>query len=98
MTRKRLTRGAARQLTLRGFDPRVHAEITRLARREGVSLNKAALLLLRKGAGLEAAKEAPADIVGSTLDHLIGSWSPQEEREFLCAIESMEQIDEALWS
>ena len=40
------------QLTVRGFDDELSAAVIRLAKREGISLNQAALKLLRKGAGL----------------------------------------------
>lgn len=34
-------------------------------------------------------------IVGSSLDHLFGTWSAEEEEEFLRAIEIFEKIDES---
>ena len=40
------------QLTVHGFDDELSAAVRRLAKREGISLNQAALKLLRKGAGL----------------------------------------------
>ena len=85
------------QLTIRGFDANLHAELIKLARSRGISLNKAALLLLRKGAGLAEPSER-ADVVGDSLDHLIGTWSKREEQAILKAVESFEGIDEALWS
>ena len=46
-----------RQLTVRGFDDELSSAIQGLAQREGISLNKAALRLLRKGAGLADGSE-----------------------------------------
>ena len=43
------------QLTVRGFDDELSDRLRGLARREGISLNQAALRLLRKGAGLPTA-------------------------------------------
>ena len=40
------------QITVRGFDDELSACLRRLAKREGLSLNQAALRLLRRGAGL----------------------------------------------
>ena len=40
------------QLTVKGFDDELDAIMRRLARQEGISLNQAALKLLREGAGL----------------------------------------------
>jgi hypothetical protein len=83
------------QLTLRGLDPRVQREIRELARRERISLNKAALRLLGKGAGI--APTDHADRIGDSLDHLIGTWSEKDSRELLESIQSCEQIDADLW-
>ena len=81
-------------LTLRGLDPRLEKEVRALARRERISLNKAALRLLEKGAGLGA---RPDDRIGTSLDHLIGTWKPKEAEEFLDSIRSCEQFDPELW-
>ena len=67
-----------------------------LAKREGISLNQAALRLLRKGAGLTDGTGG-ADTVGSSLDHLIGSWTKQEADAIDSALEDFETIDEAIW-
>ena len=65
------------QLMTRGFDDELSAAISRLARREGISLNEAALRLLRKGAGLTDGAGG-TNTIGSSLDHLIGSWTKEE--------------------
>lgn len=83
------------QLTLRGLDRRLQREIRELARREGLSLNKAAVRLLEKGAGIRP--PAGIDTIGNSLDHLIGTWSEGDAEEFLESIESCEQVDEELW-
>ena len=82
------------QLTVRGFDDELQDAVKQLAKEKGISLNKAALLLLRRGAGAD--KPQPKAVAGS-LDHLIGAWSEEEALEFEAAIESCEQIDEAFW-
>lgn len=33
-------------------------------------------------------------VIGNSLDHLIGRWSAQDEQEFLQAIEVFEQVDD----
>ena len=33
-----------------------------------------------------------SDVVGASLDHLIGSWSDAEEAEFLRSLEDLEEI------
>lgn len=82
------------QLTLRGIDDEMNAAIRRLARREGISLNKAALRLLRKGAGLSAGVGGE-ETVGSSLDHLIGSWTTEEADALDSALQDFETVGEA---
>ena len=73
------------QLTVRGFDDELNDHLQRLARREGISLNKAALKLLRKGAGLTG--DAGDDrTIGSSLDFFIGSCTAAEADELQCAL------------
>ena len=84
------------QLTVRGFDDELAERIRRLAKRDGTSLNQAALKLLRKGAGL-ADPAQKVDTVGASLDHLIGSWSDDEAAELDAVLEEFEVIDEAAW-
>jgi hypothetical protein len=85
-----------KQLSLRGFDPELEKRIREFARREGLSLNRATLRLLRNGAGL-GDKGRTDSTVGDSLDHLIGKWSADEEREFLRSIAPLEQIDRSFW-
>jgi len=61
-----------------------------------VSLNKAALVLLRRGAGL-LESGPPAAAVGDALDRFIGRWSAAEEKRLLASIAPCETVDEALW-
>ena len=84
------------QLTVRGFDTELSASIRRLARQERISLNKAVLKLLRKGAGLTGDNNG-TNVVGSSLDHLIGSWTPAEADEIDSALQEFESIDETAW-
>jgi hypothetical protein len=85
-----------KQLSLRGFDPELEKRIRELARAEGISLNRATIRLLRKGAGLEDGRKA-SGVVGESLDHLIGKWSDKEAKDFLKSIEPLEQIDRTFW-
>ena len=83
-------------MTIRGFDDRLERSLRALARERGISLNRAALLLMRRGAGLGPEGRA-ANLVGTGLDRFIGVWSAEEEAELLEAVESLEQIDPELW-
>lgn len=84
------------EITVRGFDDEMADRISRLAKQDGTSLNRAALKLLRKGPGLADPGQGP-DTVGSSLDHLIGSWSEYAAAELDAALEEFEVIDEAAW-
>jgi len=84
-----------KQLTVRGLGDDLTGAIRRLANRDGTSLNRAAVKLLRRGAGLEGRQAV--DAVGSSLDRFIGSWSDAEADETERALRHFETIDEAMW-
>ena len=84
------------QLSLRGFDKELARRIRELARREGVSLNKAALLLMRRGAGI-GEETMHESAIGTALDEFIGTWSAADEKRFLKSIEPLETVDQDLW-
>ncbi|HVT61513.1 MAG TPA: hypothetical protein VHR45_24340 [Thermoanaerobaculia bacterium] len=83
------------QLTIR-YDDALAREIEDLARREGISRNRAAVRLLRKGARLEEPDQA-RDEIGDSLDWFIGSWTDEQARELEQAIADFEMVDEDLW-
>lgn len=82
------------QLTIRGFDDELEGYIRHLAKREGISLNRAVLQLIRRGANLDV---PDADVVGSSLDHLTGTWTAGEADAIDRALADFSQIDEELW-
>jgi len=84
-----------KQLTIRGLGDDLTRAIRRLANRDGTSLNRAAVKLLRRGAGLDRGRGR--DTVGSSLDHLIGTWSDEQAHEVEQALRHFETIDEAMW-
>lgn len=83
------------QLTIRYDDELSHA-VEGLARHEGISRNQAVLRLLRRGAGLDKQVEEK-EVIGSSLDWFVGSWSEEEAREFAAAVAGFEGIDAELW-
>lgn len=82
------------QLTIRDFDDELASCIRQLASREGISLNQAVLRLLRRGANLEDSKDG-TNIVGSSLDHLMGTWTHEEAAAIDRALADFSRIDEA---
>ena len=85
------------QLTVRGFGDDLGAAVRRLAARERISLNQAALRLLRRGASLPDGGEQ-AGAVGTSLDHLIGTWTTAEADELDTALDDFGTIDEDAWA
>ena len=83
------------QLTIR-YDDELFREIETRAEREGLSRNQVAVRLLRKGAGLEMARESK-EVIGHSLDHHFGTWTEEQYQEFHEAIAPLEEIDEDLW-
>ena len=82
------------QLTIRGLSPELEQRLQQLAVEEKISLNKAALKLLAKGAGLTEGKKT---VIGRDLDHLFGTWKASKAEHFLKSIKSCEQLDAGFW-
>jgi len=70
------------QLTLR-FDDETEAALRLISEREDLSLNQAAVRLLRIGAGIGG---SGPPLIGDALDHFVGSWSAEEGAAFEAAI------------
>lgn len=83
------------QLTLRGFDKELEQRIRQLAEQEHISLNKAALQLMRRGSGLD--RSATSNVIGNGLDDFIGSWSAAQAADFDEAVAVFEGIDPEQW-
>jgi hypothetical protein len=80
------------KIFLRNIDEELARRLSELARREHVSLNGAALVLMRRGAGLMDSSRTSV-VVGSALDRFIGRWSTADEKRFLDRIAAFEAID-----
>lgn len=85
------------QLTLRGLDTELEQQLRRLAENEHISLNKAALRLMRRGAGLEPRSQPTPNVIGHQLDDFIGSWDATQQAEFDAAVKVFETIDTEQW-
>ena len=86
-----------KQLTICGLDEELCQKLQQVAQQENLSLNKAALLLLRRGAGLDRKKDEPG-VIGDSLDEFISSWSVEQWKEFLDTVQMFEKVDDSLWS
>ncbi len=84
------------QLTIRNFPVELERKMKTLARRRGWSMNKAAVYLMKKGAGL--GDEPVVNGIGDGLDAFFGSWGKSESEAFDKNIEeAFESVDEELW-
>ena len=82
------------QLTIRGFDDDLARYVRETARRDGISLSRAVVNLVRRGAELD---EPDADVVGTSLDHLAGTWTEEEADDVDRALADFANIDEEIW-
>lgn len=83
------------QLTVRGFEPQLANVLQRMVKEEHISLNQAALRLMRKGAGLTA--KQPDNCIGDQLDHFIGDWSDEEANALEQSTADLRAIDDEMW-
>ena len=83
------------QFTIRGFGHDLADRIQQPARQGGTSPNQAALKLLPRETGLRDRSDGP-DVVGASLDHLIGTWTAEEAAEVNRALEDFSEIDEEM--
>ena len=83
-------------LTLNSLDDDLVSTIQRLAERDDITEDQAALKLLRKGAGLE--DDAPGNgKIGNALDEFVGDWTKEEAAEFDATVAELRVIDESMW-
>lgn len=66
-------------ITLRGLDDDTARTLRDLAEREGLSLNKAALRMLKSAS---ASPSGTGKRIGNALDRHFGTWTRKEKREF----------------
>ncbi len=84
------------QMTIRNFPQELERRIRTLAKARGWSMNKAAVHLMKQGAGL--GDESKPRGIGGGLDSFIGTWDRSESEEFDKRIEeAFESVDEELW-
>lgn len=89
-----------KQMTLRDMDGETVRRIREISRKEGVSLNRAALRLLRAGSAASARGTdvgATPKKIGRALDRFIGTWSDKEADFMRRAEKEIERIDPEIW-
>lgn len=81
-------------MTIRGLDDLTIKALKEKAKQEGTSVNAALVKLLTEELGLKKKKRM---VVYNDLDHLAGTWSDKEYKEFQKIIRDFETIDETIW-
>jgi hypothetical protein len=81
-------------MTIRGLDALTIKALKEKAKQEGTSMNAALVKLLQEELGLKKKKRT---VVYNDLDHLAGTWSDKDYKEFRKRTEDFEKIDETLW-
>lgn len=84
------------RIVLGDLDDELAASIKQLAEREQISIEKAALKLLRNGAQSEI-KPNPAGKIGNSLDKFIGTMSHEEAAKIDKAIRELRTVDKSMW-
>ncbi|MBI2922368.1 MAG: hypothetical protein HYY18_15045 [Planctomycetes bacterium] len=81
-------------ITLRGLDESTARALHELADREGLSLNRAALRLLKSAT---LADPSSGMRIGHALDRYFRTWTKAEARAFDRAISIFSRVDAELW-
>jgi len=86
-----------KQLTLRGMSRDIEKRIREVAKKEGVSLNKAALRLLQRGTQTSTSEVAAEEKIGHSLDKFFGIMSKEEADAIMETNKVFDVIDQELW-
>lgn len=78
-------------MTIRGLDDLTIKALKEKAKKEGSSVNAALVKLLQEELGIKKKKRT---VVYNDLDHLAGTWSDKDYKEFLQATADFAKIDE----
>ncbi len=81
-------------LTLRGIDPALADALREYAKNKEQSINQTAVKLLKDALGVTS---TPTFKEYHDLDHLAGTWTEDDEKEFLEATADFRKIDTELW-
>ena len=81
-------------MTIRGLDDLTIKALKEKAKKEGSSVNAALVKLLQEELGIKKKKRT---VLYNDLDHLAGTWSDKDYKEFLQATADFAKIDENVW-
>ncbi len=81
-------------MTIRGIDDEVAMLLKDRAKNEGISINGLILKMVKESLGIEKKKRMKIYL---DIDHLAGTWSEKDLKEFQKNVEDMEKIDKEIW-
>jgi hypothetical protein len=81
-------------LSIRGIDPETAELLKRVARQRGVSVNTQVIELVHQGLGIGGGGRRKRY---TDLDHLAGTWSPEEGKQMEESLADFAAVDENLW-
>ena len=81
-------------MTVRGIDAEVAKLLKEQAKNEGVSVNALLLKMVKESLGIEKKRRTK---IYHDLDHLAGTWSEKDFKEFQKNVEDLEKVDKELW-
>lgn len=82
-------------ITIRGIDEKLKRALKERAQHEQMSMNNLVIRILQKN--LFENEESKVLKTYDDLDHLAGTWSETEAREFEEYVAPFEQIDKEMW-
>ncbi|TVM03639.1 MAG: antitoxin [Candidatus Brocadia sp. WS118] len=81
-------------MTIRGIDNEIAKLLKERARNEGTSVNALLLKMVKESLGIEKKRRMK---IYHDLDHLAGTWSEKDLKEFQKNVEDFENIDKENW-
>lgn len=81
-------------MTVRGIDDEVAKLLKDQANSEGISVNALMLKMVKESLGIEKKRRRK---IYHDLDHLAGTWSEKDLKEFQKNVEDLEKVDKEIW-
>jgi hypothetical protein len=87
-----------RQITLRGIPDNIETLAQEEAKSKGVSLNKAFISLLRRGAEQQTSHRRKSHSEASEFSRFLGLWKEEDADTFDESLRQQRDIDKDIWS
>jgi len=83
-----------KSITIHGLDKKLDEIIRKKAKNSGLSINRTIKKLLKESLGMKGEKE---NMHKANFIDIFGSWTKEDEKEFLKAVQDFEEIDKEEW-